>query len=222
MYQIRKCGKECCAYCKLHPVRVPADVFEGLHFIPAPLLDSSEEHFTKFDDVYGKPVTEKDMPSLKFSLELIEEDKLHKSALNTQSVRAVIKCALCMKPRCIYSNNKLNSSVQKEIKSVIEENVYICGGSFADDESYLRHSVIVRRQLTCAQPIETTYYSSKIRLPDICFHCGSTSGAALADLTNMVDKFAQVRPLCVHCQAQGLKPSTRAPVLTNSSAKKKK
>ena len=73
-----------------------------------------------------------------------------------------------------------------------------------------------------AQPIETTYYSSKIRLPDICFQCGSTSGAALADLTNMVDKFAQVRPSCVHCQAQGLKPSTRAPVLTNSSAKKKK
>ena len=53
-------------------------------------------------------------------------------------------------------------------------------------------------------------------------HCGSTAGAALADLTAMLEKFAQVRPICVHCKGKGLKPVTRAPKLTHAGAKNKK
>ena len=57
-------------------------------------------------------------------------------------------------------------------------------------------------------------------LPDICFHCGSTSGAQLADVSDMTEKFAQVRPICIHCKGKGLKPSTRAPKMNHPEAKK--
>ena len=203
-------------------MRLPVDVFQEMNFIPAPLLDSSKEHYLTFDEAYGKMVTEKDRPSLKFSLELIEEDKLHKQTLVAQYVRAVIKCASCLKPRCIYSNCKFNDSVKKEVKSIIDDDTYICGGNFADDDSYLRHSAFVRRQLSCSEPMETAYYSCNLALPDVCFHCGSTSGAALADLTDLLESFAQVRPLCIYCKTKGLKPATRAPIMTNKGAKKKK
>ena len=51
------------------PPRLPDEIFEELHFIPAPLLDASKEHFQKFSAVYGSKTTEKDMQSLKFTLE---------------------------------------------------------------------------------------------------------------------------------------------------------
>ena len=221
-FQIRKCKTSTCRYCSEHPVRLNEDVFDSLQFIPAPLLDASREHFQTFEQVYGSTVTEKDRPSLKYSLELIDEDKLHKDVLVGQKVRAVVKCALCDKPRCLYSNSKFNTVVERNVKEIIKDGEYACGGSFVDDENYLRHSVVARRQLTCSSPLETTYYSCKLSLAPLCFHCGSTSGAKLADLSDMSEKFAQVRPLCLHCKGQGLKAATRAPKMTHPEAKKKK
>ena len=98
-FQIRKCKIASCRYCTDHPVRLTEDLFNTLHFIPAPLLDTSKEHFQTFDQVYGSKVTEKDRPSLKYSLDLIEEDKMHKEIMVGQKVRAVVKCELCMNPR---------------------------------------------------------------------------------------------------------------------------
>ena len=91
-----------------------------------------------------------------------------------------------------------------------------------DDDSNLRHVVVVRRMLTCESVIETQYYSSKINVPDICSYCGSTSGADLADNSALLKKFAQVRPICKFCERSGLKPLTRAPRMDNPDAKKKK
>lgn len=98
-YQIRKCMNVSCNYCSLHPIRLPAEVFGDISFIPAPLLDFTKEHYMKFCEAYGKTVTEKDRPSLKFSLELVEEDNLHRDVLTAQKVRATIKCSSCAKPR---------------------------------------------------------------------------------------------------------------------------
>ena len=112
--------------------------------------------------------------------------------------------------------------VERNVKEIIRINEYACGGSFVDDEDYLRHSVVARRQLTCASPLETNYYSCKLSLPPLCYHCGSTSGAQLADLTDELEKFSQVRPLCLHCKGKGLKPATRAPKKCHPEAKKKK
>ena len=102
-FQIKKCTSSSCSHCTEYPIRLPQDLHNSLHFIPAPLLDSNKEHFQKFDQVYGGKVSEKDLPSLKFSIELIEEDKVHKELMTAQKVRAVVKCALCQKPRYALS-----------------------------------------------------------------------------------------------------------------------
>ena len=76
MFQIRKCSDDECLTCL--PVRLPAEVFEKIHILPAPILDTSKEHYQKFTSVYGSTPTEKDKPSLKFSLEASTEDKENK------------------------------------------------------------------------------------------------------------------------------------------------
>ena len=45
------------------------------------------------------------------------------------------------------------------------------------------------------------------------------SGAQLADLSDITDNFAQVRPLCTFCKDQRLKPATRGSKLTNKRKK---
>ena len=88
---------------------------------------------------------EKDRPSMKFSKELTAEDHLHKHLIIAQNVCDVINCALCSKPRCVYANAKLNGNVKMNVDYLIADSEYACGGSFVDDESYLRHSVVVHR-----------------------------------------------------------------------------
>ena len=58
------------------PVRLPAEVFEKLHFLPAPIQDASKEHYQKLSSGYGSTPTVKDKPSLKFSLEATTEDRV--------------------------------------------------------------------------------------------------------------------------------------------------
>ena len=38
--------------------------FLELNSLPLPLLDASKEHYLKFEDVYGKPISDADQPSL--------------------------------------------------------------------------------------------------------------------------------------------------------------
>ena len=69
--------------------------------------------------------------------------------------------SLRSKPRCVYANEKLSGNVKTNVDYLIADGECACGGSFVDEESYLHHSVVVRRQLTYASPIEATYYSTK-------------------------------------------------------------
>ena len=75
--------------------------------------------------------------------------------LTAQKVRGVIECVMCKNPRCFYLNAKLSRAVNENVDYIVEEQGYACGGSFFDEESYLRHSVVVRRQLTCSSQIDS-------------------------------------------------------------------
>ena len=210
LFQIKKCGQDECGFCT--PIRLPRAVFDDLHFIPAPLLDSSKEHFQKFESLYGTKPSEKDKPSLKFSLESSDEDKNHKSILVAQKVRAVIPCSSCLKPRCIYSNSKLTVGVKQELLDIIENGDYFCGGSFVPDEDPHRKKFIVRRQVACHMPMEVAYYSAKtVKLTPVCFHCGGVSGAQLsndADIQALQKQHTLVRPICCFCKDGGKEPAT--------------
>ena len=72
-FQIKKCGNSTCEYCS--PPRCPSEVFQGLSFVPDPLLDSTGSHLKSFDDIYGKvPNSEKDRPSAGTVVERLDQE----------------------------------------------------------------------------------------------------------------------------------------------------
>ena len=135
---------------------------------------ATKEHYEK---LYGSTPNEKDRPSMKFPKELKEEGDLHKDMMVSAKVRGVIKCLMCRKPRCFYSNAKLTGAVKENVEYLVEEEEYVCGGCFVDDDSWLRHSVVVRRQLTYDSQIllfgenwiQTNLYS--LRRDIGCYSC---------------------------------------------------
>ena len=50
-FQVKKCGIPTCHICK--PVRMNADIFSTLHYLPDPIPES-DEHYKCFSDVYGE------------------------------------------------------------------------------------------------------------------------------------------------------------------------
>ena len=106
---------------------------------------------------------------------------MNSDTLKNERARGVIKCALCMKPRVIYSKGPLPSQIDELLNE--EDTTYTCGASLLpDDVPFVRQSVVVRRRLNCKSPVEAAYYSSKkLTLPPICCICGSGSGAPLKD-----------------------------------------
>ena len=101
--------------------------------------------------------------------------------LIAQKFRRIFKCCLCNRSRCIFANRALTSNAEEKIAYVKENEEYACGGSLFDDSDYLRHEVVVRRQLSCKSAIETSYYGAKCGQPMICTYCGSTAGAPLEE-----------------------------------------
>ena len=71
--------------------------------------------------------TEKDKPSLKFSLEATAEDKGNKLVLVAQKVCNTLKCCICHRQRCVYSNTKLTHCMNEDLTKVIENEEYACG-----------------------------------------------------------------------------------------------
>ena len=53
-----------CFYCNQHPIRLPKEQFLELNYLSLPLLDASKEHYLKFEDVFGKSISDADQPSL--------------------------------------------------------------------------------------------------------------------------------------------------------------
>ena len=56
-FQVKKCKDESCYYCIGKPVRMPVEVFESLHFLPLPRLDSTKQHYRPFIEVWGKEIS---------------------------------------------------------------------------------------------------------------------------------------------------------------------
>ena len=88
VFQIRKCLDPSC-YCVQHPVRMDLEKFKELSFLPLPLLDTTKEHYCRFEELYGSEPTGKGRPSLQQSgdPEAVEADTKHKALLNSSKVR---------------------------------------------------------------------------------------------------------------------------------------
>ena len=85
--------------------------------------------------MYGKAPTEKDKPSLKFSFGATAEDKENKSVLVAQKVCKTLKCCICHRKRCVYSNCKLTCCMNEDLTKVIENEENACDGSLVPDDN---------------------------------------------------------------------------------------
>lgn len=95
-FQLKKCKDPNCYYCLKHPIRLPQELFNTLHFLPLPLLDYTKQHFKKFEDLYGTDPLDVDRPSCiptpTPSEEAKELDKTRKSFLVCGRLRSFIIC----------------------------------------------------------------------------------------------------------------------------------
>ncbi len=67
-FEVRKCGKSDCGVCK--PPRLSEDIFKQIHHLPDP-TPGIDNHYTPFDEVFGKPTSEEHRPSLHLKQNII-------------------------------------------------------------------------------------------------------------------------------------------------------
>ena len=195
-FQIKKCGSSTCKYCS--PPRCPPAVFQGLSFLPDPLLDSSGSHFKLFDDIYGKvPNSKKDRPSAGTLLERI--DKENKDILVSTKARMIVICCQCNKPRVVYSPLRLQPEVERYVHDLADFIQYSCGSPLYYElpESWsLEMTQNARQNMTCSTAVEFSYYSCR-KFPDVCAHCGDNDCCIVEELKNA---FKTVLPICHGCK----------------------
>ena len=82
-----------------------------------------------------------------------------------------------------------------------DESWFICGDGLPEDTR-----LVVKRSINCSSPIENAYFSAPIYLPKVCVHCGLEENL-LDDfdeyITEMMNSYSTVRPLCSVCRAKG-------------------
>jgi hypothetical protein len=171
LFCVKKCGRSSCKLCK--PPRLPESIFENLAFIPDPEPENGDKYKT-FDELYGKPTTEKYRPSL-----------IQKNAGNThgvpfsptsqtaKNVSIVIYCSECDRPRVLHSKHVVRGIKRNELQNVLSDISYSCGSDFSDvetDGNHILKSIYVKKNLSCEMPMEFTYFSAGYET--VCYYCG--------------------------------------------------
>ena len=203
-FSIKKCGKQECNICL--PPRLQPDVFSTLAFLPDP-VPADDQHYKKFDDIYGTLTSEKHRPSLKDEgCKQSHDMPLSPSAQTAANVGELILCSECLRPRVMYSQRKLGHHDIDVLIRSIEDTLYVCGSRISDIEVILIPSdppstadvmkrVFVRANLSCRDDIEVPFYSSEC-FASICSHCACEC-----------DKHVKGQyPLCSDCASEGVRP----------------
>lgn len=149
--------------------RLPAEVFETLHFLPDPILSESEEgHYQAFHEVYGKPTTEKDRPSTKKSSTTHSRRYTLKHIKNAN---LMLQCEECEFWRLLYSETQLTREQKMSIQNSLTDCVFTCGSNIEDAHLDVEGIVVYTMSLNCFEPIEKQYYSAGYA--PICVYCAS-------------------------------------------------
>ena len=101
---------------------------------------------------------------------------------NAQFARCVcetLQCCEWLKPRVLYSQRKLKLQEAQYLKDQLVGIVYSCesllselfGQETSTEQTDIVSRVFVRANHTCADQVETAYYSSGV-FDDVCVHCG--------------------------------------------------
>ena len=198
-FSIRKCGRTDCNMCK--PPRLPPDVFCQLHSFPHPIPEPGSNSYKDFHSAYGTATTEKYRPSL------VQKKQDAPFRLAGETVRSIVICGECLKPRCLYASKALSSELMTLLESCKEDNIFVCGSSFLPPESELSQLCWVERS-NCDAEVNGHYYSSRLKLQRCCYVCG-----ALAELVEIPPEkaraFQSIHPVCTLCKDAGKFERTR-------------
>ncbi|CAG8511439.1 7326_t:CDS:2 [Cetraspora pellucida] len=150
------------------------DDFQSLSFIPDPEpLENDNDHYKEFDNVYGQLTSEKFRPSAMNNP--VNKDPNEK-------------------------NFKENEEIQ--LQTTLDSLCYTCGSQLLPEDHELSKYLSVRLNITCDSPIESTYFSCRIKKLDICYWCGESE-----DLVEPSDKlkaeWKTIYPLCAFCKENG-------------------
>ncbi len=173
-------------------------------------MNTSKDHYKKFEELYGQLPSEVDRPSLASSSVTSEAKEADKKKLSIAAkVRDIIVCIDCKKPRCVYASATLSSDERKHLKHVLHSGIYTCGCELFPPA--LHDAVICRQALTCKDPMETQYYSSVcVSFPPVCWFCGCPEEMLADDefVQNLRTEYAIVRPICFLCRSEDKRPAT--------------
>ena len=238
---VHKCGKPDCEF-NCGPLRMPSAAFDeligkrratGCQIVPLPehTIQSGKDHFDTYQNLKGRPTSEKHMPSFKPALEasadakkadkataraVAERAKDAKAELfHATRARLLVVCTECGKPRVIYSLARLTNEQKALAQSLIDDlSSYVCGATPLFPEGHeLGDKLFVRRALTCGMPVEKQHYTSK-QFRDCCSWCGTTDPLELEDLNRLNLNGAKGYSICKQCHADG------KPVVTFGRASK--
>jgi hypothetical protein len=86
----------------------------------------------------------------------------------------------------------------------ISEYDFTCGAPLADPNIDLLRKVEIRRNITCAHPVELPFYSAggnlQVQTATICCYCASDDGIVDQSLKS---KYKTVLPICKQCKDSG-------------------
>ncbi|EXX79204.1 hypothetical protein RirG_007980 [Rhizophagus irregularis DAOM 197198w] len=99
------------------------------------------------------------------------------------------------------------SALKKEqistLQLKINDNDFTCGiEEWMPPLHELKGIVFIRQSLSCDSPIESGYYSNRLKKPPICYYCGKNN--SLVEATDdLLHGYQSVYPLCSNCQLSG-------------------
>ena len=154
------------------PPPLPDDVFEKLSHLPD-LLPGSEGHYKHFSEVFGSKTSEEHRPSSKCKSQKQKALPLYPSMQHVKNTEMMLLCDECEMWRLLYAKRKLKKNEKEELERALDGMSFSCGAQLqdADIPVYLKEIVYVR-QMSCEDPIEKLYYSTKYE--DICIYCAAS------------------------------------------------
>ncbi|CAG8616230.1 13504_t:CDS:2, partial [Racocetra fulgida] len=171
--------------------------FQTLSFIPDP-----EPLENDFDTIYGQLTSERFRPSATNVVANEETNEKKSGQFINSKIQCIVLCEHCGKMRCVYSNANLTTAEEAKFQSAFDSLCYTCRSQLLPEDHELFSQLSVRLNLTCDSPIESTYFSWRLKKFDVCYWCGESKD--LIEPSEMLKaEWKTIYPLCEFCKSSG-------------------
>ena len=135
--------------------------------------------------------------------------------MNSTCIRGLLTCSDCSKPRVVYSRYKPSGkgirTVNQELDVLESKGEFKCGTDitkiFEKDKELKTKIVTVDRRLSCADPIETRFYSQFEDQNGICAFCTTElKEEDTQQLKTLIENKWKVQPSCAQTECLSLNP----------------